>query len=204
MRRPTLSRMRGKLIAARAWWNNTARRSASSCSRVSSSPSAGPTLARPPRQPKTSNASRIWSPAENPGMSACWRMYAPCLWKPMCETDMPISCRVAAQPRSCRWLEPGGPGRGDAAAGEAVLLEDLGKRGRGTGRRIGVVPVTRTELLGDRLDFRARGRFRDRERVGGQPPVREESLGHAYAADLERLQPFGPESAPENDLGEPP
>src|SRR5438874_1652058 len=92
-------------------------------------------------------------------------------------------------------LEPGEPDRGDAAAGEAVLLEDLGKRGRGTGRRIGIVPVTRTELLGDRLDFRARGRFRDRERVGGQPPVREESLGHAYAADLERLQTFGLEPA---------
>ena len=61
--------------------------------------------------------------------------------------------------------------------------------------------MTRTELLGDRLDFRARGRFRDRERVGGQPPVREESLGHAYAADLERLQTFGLESATDDELG---
>ena len=40
----------------------------------------------PPRQPSTSNANWRCSCAEKPGMSAFSRMYAPCLWNPICDT----------------------------------------------------------------------------------------------------------------------
>ena len=61
--------------------------------------------------------------------------------------------------------------------------------------------MPRPELAGDRLDFRARDRFRGGKGFGGEAPIGKKSLGHADAADLERLQALGLEPAADDELG---
>ena len=74
--------------------------------------SSGAIFDRLPRQPSTRFASSCCSPAENPGMSALCRMYAPCLWKPVCDTENPVSCSSAAH--RGRWTRAVGSGLGAA------------------------------------------------------------------------------------------
>ena len=61
--------------------------------------------------------------------------------------------------------------------------------------------MPRPELAGDRLDLRARDRFRGGKGFGGEAPIGKKSLGHADAADFERLQALGLEPAADDELG---
>src|SRR6266571_1670870 len=61
--------------------------------------------------------------------------------------------------------------------------------------------MPRAELPGDRLDFRARHGFRGGKSFRGEAAIGKKSLGHAYTADLERLQALGLEPAADDELG---
>ncbi len=74
-------------------------------------------------------------------MSAFCRMYAPCLWKPVCDTEKPVSCSSAAHSRRC------------AAAGSGVRTAPAVQRHRHRGdplRVLAVDPVADEELLDGR------------------------------------------------------
>ena len=93
------------------------------------------------------------------------------------------------------------PHRRDPAAGEAVLLENLGQRRCGPRRGIGLAPVVRAEFARDRLDFDARRGLGRGESLGRDQPVAKEALGEADAADLERLQALWLEAATDDEFG---
>ncbi len=64
-----------------------------------------------------------------------------------------------------------------------------------------VAPVLARELAGDRLDLGARRRVGGGERRRGQVAVGEIPLRQSHATDLERLESFRREPAPDDELG---
>ena len=89
----------------------------------------------------------------------------------------------------------------NASRGKAVLLEDFRERERGSRRCERVHPVLAMERAGNRLDFGARHGVGGREGLCGKAAVGEETLRHADAPDLQRLETLGFEAAADDELG---
>ena len=104
-------RMRGTSIGRRAWWNSTASRSASDLRARRRDRRAPARPCRGRRGSRAPAARAIAGPgARSRACRRCCRMYAPCLWKPRCDTVKPTSCSSAAHPTCCATSGIGGRG----------------------------------------------------------------------------------------------
>ena len=88
----------GNSNGKRARQNKTARRNAKmECHHMGSWLAKSPIFFKSPRCPSVSSDNKVCSEREKPGISACAKMYAVCLWYAVWAMSMPISCNNAAQ-----------------------------------------------------------------------------------------------------------